>query len=41
MEEFEQSSRLGIVNGRVQAKFRQLESEIEEFELTSDAWNRE
>ena len=41
MEELEQSSKLGIGNGRVRAKFRQFESEMEEFEFSSDAWNRE
>ena len=54
MEEFESSSRLGIRNGIVQAKFRRFESEwksssrvlgfeseMEEFESNSGAWNRE
>ena len=35
MEEFEQSSKLGIRNGRVLAKFRRLESAKEEFETSS------
>ena len=40
MEEFEQSSRLGIGNERVRVKFRCLESEMEEFDPDSDSWNR-
>ena len=35
MEEFEQSSRFGIGNGGVRAKFRRLKSEIEGFKLSS------
>ena len=35
MEEFETSSKLGIGNGGVRAKFRYLESEKEEFETSS------
>ena len=30
----------GIGNGVVRAKFRRLESGMEEFETSSDAWNR-
>ena len=54
MEEFEQSTMLGIGNGGVRGKFedwnrewmsssqiRCLESEMEEFEHSSEAWNRE
>ena len=35
MEEFEQSSRFGIGNVEVQAKFRLLELEMEEFDRSS------
>ena len=35
MEEFEPSSRLGIGNGGVRAKFRRLESKMVEFEPSS------
>ena len=35
MEEFEPSSRLGISNGGVPAKFRHLESGMAEFEPSS------
>ena len=38
--EFEPSSRLEIGNGGVRAKFGRLESEMEEFEPSSDFWNR-
>ena len=37
MEEFEPSSKLGIGNGRVRAKFRRLESGMDELESSSDA----
>ena len=40
MQEFEPSSRIGIGNGGVQAKFRRLESGMVEFEPSSEAWNR-
>ena len=40
MEDFEPSLRLGIGNGGVRAKFGRLESEMEEFKPSSDAWNR-
>ena len=40
MEEFEQSSKFRIGNGGVRAKLCRLESEMEEFEPSSDAWNR-
>ena len=39
MEEFETSSRLGIGNRGVRAKFLSLESGIEEFELSSRLGN--
>ena len=32
---------LGIGNGAVRAKLGLMESEMEEFELSSDSWNRE
>ena len=35
MEEYEPSSRLGIGNGEVRAKFRLLESRMKEFEPSS------
>ena len=35
MEEFEESSKLGIGNGEVRAKFRRLESGMEKFETRS------
>ena len=35
MEEFEESSKLGIGNGGVGEKFRRLESGMEEFEPSS------
>ena len=41
MEELQTSSIFGIGNGGVRAKFRRLESEMNEFESNSDAWNRE
>ena len=41
MEEFEPSSRLGIGNGGVRAKFRHLEFEMEEFEPSTDTCNWE
>ena len=41
MEEFEASSKLGIGNGRVRAKFRHMESGMEELAPSSDTWNRE
>ena len=36
-----QVRKLGIGNGGVRAKFGRFESGMEEFELRSDAWNRE
>ena len=41
MEEFVTSLMIGIGNGGVRAKFRCLESEIEEFESCSNSSNRE
>ena len=41
MEEFQTSSMFGIGNGGVRTKFRRLESEMNELESNSDAWNRE
>ena len=35
MEEFEQSSMIGIGNGGVRVKFRHLELGMEEFEISS------
>ena len=40
MEEFEQSSRIGIGYGGVRAKFRSLQSGMKEFEPSSKAWKR-
>ena len=39
MEEFEQSSTLGIGNGGVRAQFRRVESGMEKFEVSSKIGN--
>ena len=41
IDEFEPSSRIGIGNEGVRVKFRRLESEMEEFDTSYEAWNPE
>ena len=41
IEEFYLSSTLGIGKGGSSSQVRTLESEMEEFEQSSEAWNRE